>query len=315
MKSLIRRYCALGMLGAATGLAFGPMALRRSNPGVKISTEPLAVGAPVGRSKCPFAKVTRFFGLKKPKNHVGQDTLPLSTVKYNTTTTAMSTSAIIPNNALTPLESWCVMQLEKSYNEALALKCPFFRRRASDILDSVDSVIRVLIIRNRSLLGPPPSLRCAGKTCDKDFGLSIKETMEIIRKDWRQDTKKGYYVTGRLTTSIYRDDCLFDGPDPDMPVKGLRKFLNAAKQLFDQRSSSAELLSLAIEGDVVKANWKFNGILRLPWRPTLPEVTGTTTYHMDPTGLIYLHEETWNMSAVQAFFKTMLPALSRRIGL
>jgi hypothetical protein len=29
---------------------------------------------------------------------------------------------------------------------------------------------------------------------------------------------KGYYVTGRLSKPIYRDDCLFDGPDPDMCV-------------------------------------------------------------------------------------------------
>jgi hypothetical protein len=70
--------------------------------------------------------------------------------------------------------------------------------------------------------------------------------LDIIENDWRPSTSKGYYLTGKLTQSIYRDDCLFDGPDPDMPVRGLHKYLNAASQLFETKSSTAELLGISI---------------------------------------------------------------------
>ena len=33
-----------------------------------------------------------------------------------------------------------------------------------------------------------------------------------------------YYVTGKLSAAIYSDDCIFDSPDPDMPVRSLRRF-------------------------------------------------------------------------------------------
>jgi hypothetical protein len=93
-----------------------------------------------------------------------------------------------------------------------------------------------------------------------------------------------------------------------MPVKGLRKYQNAASQLFDRHSSHCDLLTLKIESNFIKATWKFNGTLRLPWRPQMPVVFGTTTYHIDATGLIFLHEETWdNMTAIRAFFETFLP--------
>jgi len=211
--------------------------------------------------------------------------------------------------ALSPMERWCVDNIEGWYEQALAWKCPFLRRRASDLLDAADMLMRFLVIRNTNLLGPPPSLRGVQGAMqrEKTKYLTREELLETIRSDWRSDNNKGYYITGRLSTNIYRDDCVFDGPDPDMPVKGLRKYLNAASQLFDQRTSRAELLGLQIDGDVIRAKWRFNGSLRLPWKPIMPEVTGTTIYHMDEDGLIYSHEETWDMSAYQAFFWTMMP--------
>jgi len=211
---------------------------------------------------------------------------------------------------LSPMERWCVDNIEEWYEQALAWKCPFLRRRASDLLDAADMLMRFLIVRNKaSLLGPPPSLRGVKGSMqrEKTLHLTREELMEVIRKDWRSDNNKGYYITGKLSTNIYTDDCLFDGPDPDMPVKGLRKYLNAASQLFEQRRSRAELLTLQIEGDVIIAKWRFNGRLRLPWKPRMPEVTGTTIYNMNEDGLICRHEETWDISAYQAFFWTMMP--------
>lgn len=191
------------------------------------------------------------------------------------------------------------------------------------MLDGADMLMRSFVIQNQNteLLGPPPSLRgVESEHEEKLLHLSKEELMEVIRQDWRQDTGKGYYVTGRLCTQVYRNDCVFDGPDPDMPVKGLRKYLNAASQLFEQRISRAELESLDWRQDdnVLVAKWRFNGRLRLPWKPRMPEVAGTTYYFTDAaTGLIQRHEETWdNMSALRAFFWTMMPErFSPRFGL
>ena len=116
-----------------------------------------------------------------------------------------------------------------------------------------------------------------------------------------------------------------------MPIRGLRKYLNVACQLFDQHESRSELLDLRIESVassesdfassdernyktlVIVADWKMNGILRLPWRPRLPEWTGQTTYYFDEYGLVYRHAETWDMSVAHAFLKTLWPELAKRL--
>lgn len=213
---------------------------------------------------------------------------------------------IPPESRLSPLEVWCLVRIEKWYSKALNRKCPFLRRRMTDLIDTLEMLVRIIVIRHDKidLAGPPVSLRGDERTRHKVQHLSLPQLAAIIRRDWKTDSQKGYYITGRLTPAIYRDDCLFDGPDPDMPVRGLRKFLNAASQLFDPKQSVCELLSLEIQGDVIVADWKMNGVLRLPWRPRLPEVQGQTIYHFDENGLIARHEETWDLSAVEAFLKT-----------
>jgi hypothetical protein len=54
--------------------------------------------------------------------------------------------------------------------------------------------------------------------------------------------------------------------------------------------------------------------MRLPWRPKLPEVTGRTTYHIDDSGLIYKHVETWDISAFKAFIRTFFPNFPSKSG-
>jgi hypothetical protein len=51
----------------------------------------------------------------------------------------------------------------------------------------------------------------------------------------------------------------------------------------------------------------------LPWHPLLPEWTGRTTYHLDDLGLVWKHEETWDMSVTQAFLRTLWPQLAEQI--
>lgn len=234
---------------------------------------------------------------------------------YDSLVQAASPSAASVN-ALNEVETWFVEHIEQWYRSALNIKCPFMRRRASDVLDAADMCMRFLIIRHKSLdiVGPPPGWRCQGQTCLKHKRLPVEQVAETIQRDWLVDTDKGYYITGKLNTTIYRDDCLFEGPDPDMPVRGLRKYLNAASQLFDQRTSRSELLSLDIdENGLIVARWRMNGVLRLPWRPALPNWTGRTIYHRDAEGLIYRHEESWDMSVAQAFMRTFWPEMASRI--
>jgi hypothetical protein len=120
-------------------------------------------------------------------------------------------------------------------------------------------------------------------------------------------------VTGKLSTNIYRDDCWFQSPDPDLPIQGLRKYVGIASHLFDSKTSFSELLSIQqITNDdsdnnnnnhtvQILATWRLSLTLKLPWRPALPSFTGTTVYTLDENCLIRKHEETWDISLVDAF--------------
>mmetsp|Transcript_7406 Transcript_7406/g.8215 ORF Transcript_7406/g.8215 Transcript_7406/m.8215 type:complete len:442 (+) Transcript_7406:159-1484(+) len=288
------------------------------------------------------------------------------------------TAAAVTSSTLNPIEFWCTTHMDVLYDKSLSMKCPFFRRRTTDLLDGIDMIMRFVVIRHKSLplIGPPPSCRSIAA---KHKNLNVHDLLEIIRVDWKstatatatankgettktkkiinqpqqnnKNNHKGYYITGRLNTAIYRDDCLFDGPDPDMPVRGLRKYLNAASQLFDTKTSTAELLSLEIINDndignrsndnnkdndedipvifkrtaiartkklttrkstkttttTIVARWKLQGVLQLPWHPSLPVWTGKTVYHLDDEHMIYCHEEFWDISVLQAFTQTLWP--------
>lgn len=152
----------------------------------------------------------------------------------------------------------------------------------------------------------------------KSTHLPLSDVASRIHRDWTGGTtgpNKGYYITGKLDSTIYRDDCLFTGPDPDMPVRGLRKYLSAAAQLFDSKKSHADLLSMAYREDgdgrngTVEVTWKLGGVLMLPWHPEVQPWTGKTTYHLDEEGLIYWHEEEWDISVFRAFVCTLFPGV------
>lgn len=251
-----------------------------------------------------------------------------------------------------PIEKWLTSHINVLYDRSLSMKCPFIRRRSTDLLEGIDTVIRFLIIRHKSLQTTlPPLIRVSTNDAKKNKNLNLYELAETIRTDWKSPvttttatgtttTKnanlnmninapnihpsqlhKGYYITGKLNTTIYRDDCWFDGPDPDMPVKGLKKYLNAASQLFHTKTSTAELLSLQIYTDdddndndsTIVAQWKLQGVLHLPWRPQLPVLFGSTIYHFDKDFLIEKHEEFWDVSVLQAFMQTLWPEIANLI--
>jgi hypothetical protein len=264
--------------------------------------------------------------------------------------------------AFSRLEEWAVLHLDEWYQLSQSIHCPFFRRRSGDALDALESFIKHVIVRPECwpLMGEPQACRdpkasrmvaarhrglalqnepreqehkqreqrnVMTMAINKQRGLSLAEIEEILRKDWRASTTdKGYYVTGRMTTSIYRNDCYFDGPDPDMPIRGLRKYMGVASNLFDAKKSTAKLFSLnqvkdkdkspldaSAGGEQMIAHWQMEGVLKLPWRPEMPPIVGTTTYFLDTDGLIERHVETWNVSPVHAFCHTLFPRVAKAV--
>ena len=257
--------------------------------------------------------------------------------EISTAGSSVALAASASSSLLNPIEAWCTTHMNVWYDKSMAVKCPFFRRRMTDFLDGADMVMRFLVIRHKSLdlIGPPPGCRSTKfekKGYTKHKHLDLEALVDTIRDDWNvkpYHQHKGYYITGKLNTTIYRDDCWFEGPDPDMPVRGVRKYLNAASQLFDVKTSTAELLSLEIGNDdnnnndknrfhhrggnhkrskaTIVARWKLKGVLHLPWHPSLPVWTGTTTYHLDDEHMVYRHEEHWDISVLRAFTQTLWP--------
>lgn len=213
------------------------------------------------------------------------------------------------------------LHLDAMYNKSLRIKCPFFRRRATDSVDSLASTVRFVLARHKSLPIPilPGNQHTLSTPTIKTHGLSLDTLSNIIQKDWKSSSNlskltsgKGYYITGKLTSEIYRDDCFFDGPDPDMPVSGLKKYISSTSQLFDHKASKADLISLEIneEKRVIKVHWRLEGILNLPWHPKLKPWTGQTSYFIDESGLVEKHDESWDITVIDAFVSTLFPFLN-----
>lgn len=196
------------------------------------------------------------------------------------------------------------------------IKCPFWRRRFSDAVTTLSQIVRWAIqTRHKSLTLPPfllsPSEKSSSKEGRKLKHLDMCERVNIIRDDF---VKRQYYVTGRLSTQMYRDDCLFDGPDPDGRVRGTRKFVDAAAGLFDARMSKVDLIDIyedrvqshgGCDKLCIVAHWRLEGALKLPWRPRIKPYVGCTTYTFDTDGLIAEHFETWQISVVEAFLSVV----------
>lgn len=309
---MIVRCCWILVLLAQASLAFLPQMLPARAPTIQIA----GVNTRIERPKPD---------LKSRANHHHPGWESRSVIPEVEVTTDLTTLTSSKNDKLGPLEQWCVTHVELWYKQSLSIKCPFFKRRAADFLDAMAMVLRFLVIRHKSLdlVGPPPGCGRLSRATEKVKHSTVQERIQILRSDWKTSTDKGYYVTGRLTSGLYRDDCLFEGPDPDMPVRGLRKYINAASHLFDHSKSTAQLISLEeVQADedsesqhqvVIRAKWKIQGVLNLPSRPQLPEWTGSTTYYFDQEGLIERHEETWDMSVLQAFTQTLAPQLAKSI--
>ncbi len=120
--------------------------------------------------------------------------------------------------------------------------------------------------------------------------------MRIVEEDF---VARQYFTTGNLTRSVYADDCRFRDPTTD--VVGLKRYILAVSNLFDPAVSRAELVSIrASSSSEIKTEWTLEGTLKLPWKPYIPRIRGTTTYGVNGDGLVTLHDETWDVSAMAA---------------
>ena len=219
---------------------------------------------------------------------------------------------------------------------ATEVRCPFFKRRGADTVDNVAEVLRFLQLRHKTIL--PPGTLFADESGSvvvggrpKQKNLPVEEISRILERDFKD---KNYYVSGELTESVYRDDCFFDGPDPDMPVVGLRKYLTSTRGLFSP-NSRVNLISIGIglhttttpneetsdeeaynkeisssTRERIMARWRGDFVLRLPWRPSIRTMEGTTIYELDGDGLICKHTESWgDMTVWEAFWSVIMSSL------
>lgn len=175
------------------------------------------------------------------------------------------------------------------------------------MLDATRQIlVWAIVARHKSLPLPlplsPPSFYA---NIPKTPNLPLRERLHLIERDFRD---RQYYVTGKLTAAIYADDCIFDGPDPDVPVTGLSKYVSATAGLFDRRLSRVDLLAIWAEGEYeIHATWRLEGALNLPWKPRIKPYTGETVYTFDARGLVVRHDEEWSVSAMDAFISVIWP--------
>lgn len=203
-----------------------------------------------------------------------------------------------------------VRWLHGQQDRARGVKCPFWRRRFGDVLDGALTIARFIAARHKSWELPPElaslAPRSAASSLPKRLGLSIAEVEAILREDL---VERQYYITGRLSKSIYADRCCFDGPDPDMPVRDVQRYSDALRGLFQPSSSRIDLIELRQTGPRhLVADWRLEGCLQLPWHPAIKPFTGSTLYELDADGLVCSHTETWDISALDAFVSVLAPS-------
>uniref|UniRef100_A0A7S0VY05 Uncharacterized protein n=1 Tax=Hemiselmis tepida TaxID=464990 RepID=A0A7S0VY05_9CRYP len=190
---------------------------------------------------------------------------------------------------------------EAAYRRKDGIRCPFWRRRTVDALEMILNVARFVVSRHKTLDVTP--VRPTGV---KSEGMTLAQVADVLRADFEE---RQYYVTGRLSKRVYADDCFFDAPDPDMPVTGLRKYVDAISHLFEARKSRVDLLDMQLlpERGAVLARWRLEGTLMLPWRPAVRAYTGVTLYELNERGLVGRHTEIWSQHVLVAFLSVILP--------
>ncbi|KAG1656176.1 hypothetical protein FOA52_008715 [Chlamydomonas sp. UWO 241] len=137
-------------------------------------------------------------------------------------------------------------------------------------------------------------------------GLRVEEIKDLLAEGIGGDQ---YFVTGRLNTAIFDDDCRF--VDPTNDVTGLGRYLTALGLLFDPQYSKVVLRKISITGpSTIEADYTSGGYLRqenFPWRPYVAPYDGHVTYTLGPTGLVVVQAQAWSISPLFALRETFTP--------
>ncbi|KAG7371156.1 DUF2358 domain containing protein [Nitzschia inconspicua] len=163
-------------------------------------------------------------------------------------------------------------------------------------------------LRDYTKLGPLGKKQTfAGKTT----GLAMSDLARRLTHDLTEGStgKGGYFLTGDLSTDIFRDDCVFE--DPTNGVASLSQYQKALTVLFDPSRSSIEVIQPLVvnESDcTISGRLRSRGYLQLPWNPYISSYETTIRYTVDPeTGLVARQDQTWTKSASQALQETFTP--------
>ena len=153
-------------------------------------------------------------------------------------------------------------------------------------------------------LGAPTS------TGSKLTGLSLSAIAARLSRDLTQGTKGrgGYFVTGDLSTELFRDDCVF--VDPTNSVTSLSRYANALRILFDPEQSSVKLIEPLVVNErerTISGRVRSWGVLQLPWKPRIASYETTIVYTIDENGLIESQVQEWSVSASEALQETFTP--------
>lgn len=138
-----------------------------------------------------------------------------------------------------------------------------------------------------------------------------------LREGILGDFAAGYLFSGIIDTALYEADCSFT--DPTLSFQGLDTFtknIAAIRPLIDTfvGDNLVTLYSLDALPDeaTVRARWRMEASLKLPWRPVL-DVQGTTLYsYSKETGKIVRYSETWTENPQGALLKLLRPAKARQ---
>ncbi|GIL87599.1 hypothetical protein Vretimale_14712 [Volvox reticuliferus] len=129
------------------------------------------------------------------------------------------------------------------------------------------------------------------------------------------DFKQAYLVTGVLDDSIYDPDCFF--ADPTVAFSGVDLWKrNLALLVPFLEQPLVELRDIRRLGrndegaEVVRAEWRLQTLLRLPWRPLI-DIDGATEYTLNPeSNRVVRHVESWGVSGTQALLQMLRPSRS-----
>lgn len=148
----------------------------------------------------------------------------------------------------------------------------------------------------------------------KEYNLPLEVMASRLAHDLSVGSQEngGYFISGDLSFSLFRNDCLFI--DPTNSVNSLSRYQNALTKLFDPLESKVEVLgplevvensAVDLNSSEIKARLRSSGTLLLPWRPYVEPYETEVTYRISKAdGLIYEQSQVWNITAYDALKQT-----------